>query len=69
MAKEDVVRLFRDAQTNLALRETLQQAPTPTAFVELARSNGYEFTVEEWQETVRFSVEEFKSEISEIPGL
>lgn len=69
MAKEDVARLFRDAKANANLREALQQAPTPAGFVEMARDRGYEFTVEEWQEMVRFSVDELKGELSEIPGL
>jgi len=69
MAKEDVVRLFRETQANPALRETLNTAPNPEAFVKLAGQYGYSFTLEEWQEITRFSVEELEGELSEIPGI
>ena len=69
MAKEAVTQLFRDAQVDLSLREKLNQAPDLAAFTDMAKSYGYEFTVKEWQEMTRFSVEEFKGELSEIPGL
>ncbi|HBL13725.1 MAG TPA: Nif11-like leader peptide family natural product precursor [Cyanobacteria bacterium UBA11162] len=69
MAKEQVARLFRDAQANPSLREELSVAPNIEAFVEMAKERGYDFTVEEWQEMTRFSVEELKGKISEIPGI
>lgn len=69
MTKESVVKLFRNAQADPALREKLSAAPDLDAFVEMAKSCGYEFTVEEWQDVTRFSVEELECEVSEIPGL
>lgn len=69
MAREEVVRLFRAAQANPALKEQLNQAPNPEAFVKMAEECGYHFTLEEWQEMTRFSVEELKGELSEIPGI
>ncbi|MEM8639520.1 MAG: Nif11-like leader peptide family natural product precursor [Cyanobacteria bacterium P01_G01_bin.54] len=69
MAKTEVKRLFQAAQSTPGLREQLNQAPNPAAFVKMAQELGYDFTVEEWQAMTRFSVEEFESEISEIPGI
>ena len=69
MAKESVAQLFRAAQENPALRETLSAAPNLEAFVQLAAEHGYQFTVEEWQDMMRFSVEELECEMSEIPGI
>jgi predicted ribosomally synthesized peptide with nif11-like leader len=69
MAKEQVVKLFRAAQMNPSLRDELNTAPDVDTFVKLAGERGYEFTTEEWQEVVRFSVEELKSHVSEIPGI
>ncbi|MGP1375069.1 MAG: Nif11-like leader peptide family natural product precursor [Almyronema sp.] len=69
MAKEAVARLFRAAQSDPALRQELSTAPNPEAFVAKASTLGYEFTVEEWREMTRFSVEELQGELSEIPGL
>ncbi len=69
MAKEAVARLFRAAQVDTELREKLRAAPDVQTFVAMAKTYGYDFTVEEWQEVTQFSVEEFKGELSEIPGL
>ena len=69
MAKEAVAQLFRAAQANVTIREQLNNAPTAEQFVELAKSYGYEFTLEEWQTMTRFAVEELPGELSEIPGL
>ncbi|MFP4121180.1 Nif11-like leader peptide family natural product precursor [Coleofasciculus sp.] len=69
MAKEQVAKLFRDAQANPALREELSAAPNVDAFIKMAKERGYEFTVEEWQEMTGFSVEEVEGKLSEIPGL
>ena len=69
MAKEAVARLFRAAQVDTELREKLRAAPNLQAFVEMAKTYGYDFTVEEWQEVTQFSAEELKGELSEIPGL
>lgn len=69
MAKEAVAQLFRAAQVDTALREKLSLAPDIDAFVALARTYGYEFTVDEWREMTQFSVEELAGELSEIPGI
>jgi predicted ribosomally synthesized peptide with nif11-like leader len=69
MAIEHVVQLFRAAQADPSLKQALNSAPSPEAFVQRARALGYEFTVEEWQEATRFTVEELESQLSEIPGL
>lgn len=69
MAKESVAQLFRAAQVDTALREKLSAAPDIEAFVAMAKTYGYDFTIEEWQEVTQFSVEEFKGELSEIPGI
>jgi hypothetical protein len=69
MAKEQVVQLFRIAQEDLTLRANLNTAPNIEAFVLMAHEYGYDFTVEEWQQTVGFGVEELKCELSEIPGI
>ncbi|HEY9599399.1 MAG TPA: Nif11-like leader peptide family natural product precursor [Cyanophyceae cyanobacterium] len=69
MAREDVVKLFRAAQLDPSLKETLNTAPNAEAFVKMAQELGYNFTVEEWQTMTRFSVEELEGKLSEIPGI
>lgn len=69
MPREDVARLFRAAQTDIGLREHLRTAPDVKTFIQMAEQLGYRFTEEEWREMTRFSVEELKSDISEIPGI
>ncbi len=69
MAKEEVVKLFRAVQSDSALREKLNSAPNLEALVDTARECGYDFTLQEWQEVTRFSVEELEGKLSEIPGL
>ncbi|MCU0570217.1 MAG: Nif11-like leader peptide family natural product precursor [Oculatellaceae cyanobacterium Prado106] len=69
MAREQVVQLFRAAQTDLRLREKFNTAPNIEAFVLMARQYGYEFTIEEWKQTTGFAVEELECQVSEIPGL
>ena len=69
MAVQEVTRLFRAAQTNPNLRENLSKAPDVDAFVEMAKEQGYEFTVEEWRKVTGFAVEELVCELSEIPGI
>lgn len=69
MAQKDVARLFRAVQGNAELRDRLNTAPDLTTFVQLAERHGYHFTVEEWQTATNFSVEEYKCELSEIPGI
>ncbi|XHX77664.1 MAG: Nif11-like leader peptide family natural product precursor [Stenomitos frigidus ULC029] len=68
MAKEVVTQLFRAAQADPALREQLNQAPNIEQFVALARSYGYEFTLEEWQSMTGFAVEELEGQLSDLPG-
>lgn len=69
MANTEVKRLFQAAQTNPNLRQQLNSAPDPETFVKMAQERGYDFTVAEWQAMTRFAVEEFESEVSEIPGI
>lgn len=69
MAREAVAQLFRAAQANPTLRDQLNQAPTVEQFIQQAKSYGYEFTLAEWQSMTRFTVEELRGELSEIPGL
>ena len=69
MPKEQVTRLFRDSLANPALKEELNTAPDVETFVLMAQKMGYDFTVDEWKEMTRFSVEELKGKISEIPGI
>jgi len=69
MAKEQVVRLYREVQTNPGLRESLNTAPNPQSFVSMANQRGYNFTLDEWKEMMNFSVEELECDLSEIPGL
>jgi hypothetical protein len=69
MAKEQVVRLFRDSQTDLSLREDLNQSSSVEEFVNRASQLGYDFTVKEWQDSMRFSVEELECQLSAIPGI
>ncbi|MEM8611811.1 MAG: Nif11-like leader peptide family natural product precursor [Cyanobacteria bacterium P01_H01_bin.105] len=69
MAKEQVVKLYREVQTNSNLRETLNTAPSPESFVAMANQKGFSFTIKEWREMTNFSVEELECELSEIPGI
>ena len=69
MAKESVAQLFRAAQVDTVLRQKLSTAPSIEAFVSMAKDYGYDFSVEEWQAMTKFSVEEVKGDLSEIPGI
>ncbi len=69
MAKEQVAKLFREAQIDPGLRDTLNAAPSPESFVAMANQKGFSFTIKEWRDMTNFSVEEFKCELSEIPGI
>ncbi|MEM9264313.1 MAG: Nif11-like leader peptide family natural product precursor [Cyanobacteria bacterium P01_F01_bin.13] len=69
MAREQVVKLYREAQMNPALRDTLSAAPNPESFVAMANQKGFAFTIKEWREMTNFSVEELECELSEIPGI
>ncbi|MEL6248657.1 MAG: Nif11-like leader peptide family natural product precursor [Cyanobacteria bacterium J06626_23] len=69
MAKEQVVRLYREVQANPNLREALNTAPSMESFVNMANQQGFAFTVDEWKEMTNFSVEELKCDLSEIPGI
>ncbi len=69
MAKEQVAKLFREAQANPALRASLNTAANPESFVNMANQKGYSFTLKEWKDMTKFSVEELECELSEIPGI
>ncbi|HAC65212.1 MAG TPA: Nif11-like leader peptide family natural product precursor [Cyanothece sp. UBA12306] len=69
MAKENVIKLFRELQKSSHLRDQFEQIETPNAFVAVSRKLGYDFTLEEWQEITAFKVEEYECELSEIPGI
>ena len=69
MATEQVARLYRAAQSDSLLKAKLNQAPDLESFVQLAQSEGYDFTIEEWQQMTNFSVEELKCHLSEIQGI
>lgn len=69
MAIEQVVKLYREAQANPILRDTLNTAPNPESFVAMANQRGFSFTLKEWREMTNFSVEEYECELSEIPGI
>jgi predicted ribosomally synthesized peptide with nif11-like leader len=69
MAKEQVARLYRAVKADPALKEKLNTAPNLEVFVRMAQAEGYDFSIEEWQEMTSFSVEELECELSEIPGI
>lgn len=69
MSIAEVNRLFRDANQTTELKKQMNQAPNLESFVQIAQEMGYDFTVEEWMETTGFQVEEYKCELSEIPGI
>lgn len=69
MAQQEVVRLFRSVLVDSELRESLNNAPSLESLIEMAQNFGYQFTLEEWQQATGFAVEEFKCELSEIPGI
>ena len=69
MAKEQVVKLYRAAQSNPDLRDSLNTAPNAESFVAMANRQGFAFTLTEWQDMMRFSVEELDCQVSEIPGI
>lgn len=69
MAQEQVARLYRAAKADPSLKEQLNQSPDLSTFVAMANQLGFEFTIEEWQAVTSFQVEEFKADLSEIPGL
>ena len=69
MAREQVVKLYREAQMNPNLRDTLNTAPSPESSVAMANQKGFSFTIKEWREMTKFSVEELECDLSEIPGI
>ena len=69
MAREQVARLYRAAQNDSLLKAKLNQAPDLESFVKMAQAEGYDFTLEEWQQMTNFEVEELKCDLSEIPGI
>ncbi|NEQ52379.1 MAG: Nif11-like leader peptide family natural product precursor [Leptolyngbya sp. SIO3F4] len=69
MAIEQAVKLYREAQVDPILRDTLNMASSPESFVAMANQKGFSFTLREWREMTNFSVEELECELSEIPGI
>ncbi|MEB3826366.1 Nif11-like leader peptide family natural product precursor [Phormidium sp. CCY1219] len=69
MAQNEVVRLFRDVQAYPELKDKYNTASSLEDLVAMAQKDGYDFTVEEWLEATSFKVEEYKSQLSEIPGI
>ncbi len=69
MARQEVVRLFRDVQTNTALKDKYNGADSLEQLVTMAREDGYDVTLEEWLDATQFKVEEVESPLSEIPGI
>ena len=69
MARDQVVKLYREAQANPTLREKLNTAPNIETFVTMANQQGFLFTMDEWREMTKFSVEELECSLSEIPGI
>ncbi len=69
MAREQVARLYRAAQNDSLLKAKLNQAPDLESFVKMAQAEGYDFTLEEWQQMTTFGLEELKCDLSEIPGI
>ncbi|NWF59723.1 MAG: Nif11-like leader peptide family natural product precursor [Fischerella sp.] len=69
MSQQEVIRLFRAAQTDPNLRETLNSAPDLEIFVQMAQAHGYNFTFEEWQKATGLAVEELDCQLSEIQGI
>ncbi|WP_235182303.1 Nif11-like leader peptide family natural product precursor [Fischerella thermalis] len=68
MSKQEVIRLFRAAQTNPNLREILNSASDLETFVKMAQQQGYNFTVDEWQKATGLVMEDSESQVSEIQG-
>ena len=69
VAQENVVRLFRAARSDRQLQDQLSLASNLDAFINIAVSNGYEFTADEYRQATGFAVEELECELSEIPGI
>lgn len=69
MAREQVARLYRAVQLDPILKAKLNESPDLESFVEMARAEGYDFTIKEWQQMTNFEVEELKCKLSEIPGI
>ena len=69
MAQTEVARLYRSIQTNPALKTRLSSAANQEDFVNMAQSLGYQFTIQEFLDSLSFQVEEFECELSEIPGI
>ncbi|BAZ65386.1 MAG: Nif11-like leader peptide family natural product precursor [Pelatocladus maniniholoensis HA4357-MV3] len=68
MSKQEVIRLFRNAQTNPNLRKVLNSALNLEAFVQIAHQHGYNFTVEEWQKATGLVIENSDSQVYENQG-
>ncbi|MCP6757515.1 MAG: Nif11-like leader peptide family natural product precursor [Fischerella sp. CENA71] len=65
MSKQEVIRLFKNAQTNPNLRELLNSASNLEVFVQIAQQQGYNFTVEEWRKAIDLVIEDSESQIYE----
>ncbi|MGJ5672998.1 MAG: Nif11-like leader peptide family natural product precursor [Nostochopsis sp.] len=65
MSKQEVIRLFRNAQTNPNLRKVLNSASSLDIFVQIAQQQGYHFTVEEWQKATGLIIENLESHVYE----
>ncbi|MFB2769389.1 Nif11-like leader peptide family natural product precursor [Pelatocladus sp. BLCC-F211] len=63
MSKQEVIRLFKNAQTNPNLREILNSASSLEVFVQIAQQQGYNFTVEEWQKATGLVIEDSESQV------
>ncbi len=68
MSKQEVIRLFRNAQTNPNLRKILNSASNLEAFVQMAQQQGYNFTLEEWQKATGLLTENLESKVYENQG-
>ncbi|KOP26184.1 bacteriocin [Hapalosiphon sp. MRB220] len=68
MSKQEVIRLFKNAQTNPNLRQVLNSASNLEAFVQIAHQHGYNFTVEEWQKATGLVIEDSESKVYRNQG-
>lgn len=69
MAKTEVIRLFRETLNNPDVRKQFNTAPSEESFIKMAQDFGYDFSLSEWMDMMRFNVEELDCKLSEIPGI
>lgn len=68
MAQENAAQLFQAVKQDQALKERLKAASDPEAFIEIAASRGYNFTVEELESSLsKLSSEELAAIVN--PGM